>query len=128
MLTNYQATSEPNEMGDGALSSVIKTLVFGSRVPEADESPLIPAEIVADAAILVRATPSSPLSANRLLRSKFKQVMRALCERVDKFYVNLSQPSSDMALRFENIRKEILAKVKATWEGSPSRSFHLFQQ
>ena len=41
-------------------------LVFGSHVPETNESPLIPAEIVADAAILVVALPSS-LSANRLI-------------------------------------------------------------
>ncbi|KIL56589.1 hypothetical protein M378DRAFT_16983 [Amanita muscaria Koide BX008] len=101
------ASSESNLMGDRALSSVIKALVFGSHVPETDESPLIPAEIVADAAILV---------------------MRALCEWVDKSYIDLSKPSSNMALRFENIRKEILAKVKVMWKGSPSRSFHLFQQ
>ena len=54
--------------------------------------------------------------------------MRALCEWVDESYVDLSKPSSNVALQFENIKKEILAKVKITWKGSPSRSFHFFQQ
>ena len=66
ILTNDQAASKSNMMGDVALSSVIKMLVFGLCVPETDESPLIPAEIVADAAILVCASPSS-LPASRLI-------------------------------------------------------------
>lgn len=53
--------------------------------------------------------------------------MRALCEWVDESYIDLSKPSSNVALLFENI-KEILAKVKVMWKGSPSRSFYLFQQ
>jgi hypothetical protein len=44
-------------MGDKALSSVIRTLVFGSQVPAANKNPLIPADVVTDAAILVRVFP-----------------------------------------------------------------------
>jgi len=114
-------------MGDRALSAVIKTLVFGSRVPATNpiQSPLISAETVADAAILV-----CPLLVLILLLAYHrvqKQIMRALCEWVDDSYINLSQPSSNMALRFEGIRQEILVKVKDMWKGSPSRSLHLFR-
>jgi hypothetical protein len=53
--------------------------------------------------------------------------MRALCEWVDVSYVDLSRPSSNMALRFEDLRKEILVKVKDMWKGSTSRPLHHFQ-
>jgi hypothetical protein len=54
--------------------------------------------------------------------------MRALCEWVDKSYVDLSQPTSNMVLQFEKIREEILEKAKGVWNGSSSQPFHLFEQ
>jgi hypothetical protein len=54
--------------------------------------------------------------------------MRALCEWVDGSYVDLSQPTSNMALKLEKIREEILEKIKGAWNGSLSMSFHLFHQ
>jgi hypothetical protein len=44
---------------------------------------------------------------------------------VGESFVDLSQPSSGMALRFENIRREILEKLSPLWN-SPSKSLQLF--
>jgi hypothetical protein len=56
-------------MGDGALSSVIRTLSAGAFVNEIERSTLIPAELVADAAILVCAFPIH-LSENWLIQTE----------------------------------------------------------
>lgn len=55
LTTNEQEADESNVIGDRALSSVIRTLAFTLCASEVKENHPIQAEVVADAAILVRA-------------------------------------------------------------------------
>lgn len=52
--------------------------------------------------------------------------MRALSEWVGDAYVDLSQPSSEMALQLENIHLQILTKAKVIWKDSLSYPLHMF--
>ncbi|KAN0141542.1 hypothetical protein V8E53_000004, partial [Lactarius tabidus] len=103
-LKGITAASGSIMKGDQALSSVLKTLLAGENKTE--KGALISAGLVADAATLI---------------------VRALCEWADGSYVDLSQPTCNMALQLEKIRQDILEKIKSTWKIS-QMSFQFFQQ
>lgn len=125
VLTKDQKASSSSAMGDWALSSVIRTFLAGTFQKETEASTLISAEVVADAATLV-CTLISCISTNWLMWSITDY--ESSLKWVNKSYINLSQPSSITTFWFEEIREEILEKVKGTWNGSHSKPFQLFQQ